>query len=420
MDRPDSVEKMSTGNPFIKTLSLLKRLWWFSTQKAPKVGRARSASDKPVVHIDVTRISQGDLRTGIQRVVRQISRHWYQRPDRGVRINFTRVNDKGKVVDAWEWAKDNIPSFSPEIDPEAPMIREGDVYFCLDLVMPPKGLSRRSLTSLQRAGVRVVFLVYDVLSVTHPQFFRLSSRFFFRWWLQAVQHCDAIITISEDAKASIQKYLATKPRSTKDIPISVIPLSGEPEHSGELDNSSTRYELTKPDGTLFIAVGTIEPRKGYGDLLDGFDELWRQGDESTLWIFGRPGWKTHRLQKRILNHPQYGKCLVWFSDATDQDIQNAMGLADALIINSYAEGLGLPILEAQSNGLPVLARDIDVFREIQRPGAIFLPRHQNAKTCASTLEDFQGSDWPTCLGQKSPRGASRWSLTSEKIESFLK
>ena len=419
MDRPDSVEKMSTENPFIKTLSLLKRLWWFSTQKAPEVVPARSASDKPVVHIDVTRISQGDLRTGIQRVVRQISRHWYQRPDRGVRINFTRVNDKGEVVDAWEWAKNTIPSFSPEIEPERPMIREGDVYFCLDLVMPPKGLSRRSVTSLQQAGVRVVFLVYDVLSVTHPQFFRLSSRFFFRWWLQAVQHCDAIITISEDAKRSIQNYLDARPRSTKDIPISVIPLSGEPEHSGELDNSSTRYELTKPDGTLFIAVGTIEPRKGYGDLLDGFDELWSQGDESSLWIFGRPGWKTKRLQKRILTHPQYGEHLEWFSDATDQDIQNAMGLADALIINSYAEGLGLPILEAQANGLPVVARDIAVFREVGPSHVIFIPEVQDPFGVAAELHKLAVGVERGRTGSDEAQTATNWLVACRATEQAI-
>lgn len=411
---------MSPANPLAKILSLVRRLWWFSTQKAPEVGPARQPLDQPVVHIDVTRISQGDLRTGIQRVVRQISRHWYQRRDRNVRINFTRVNDRGELVDACGWARNVIPTFLPEVDPEGPMIREGDIYLCLDLVMPPKGLSRRTLASLQESGVRVVFLVYDLLSVTHPQFFRLSSRFFFRWWLRAVQQCDAIITISEDVKLSIEKYLATKPRSRKGIPISAIPLSGEPEQSGDKENSSARYDLTKPKGTLFIAVGTIEPRKGYSDLLDGFDKLWREGDESSLWIFGRPGWKTRRLQRRMLTHPQYGKNLEWFSDASDEDIQNGMALADALIINSYAEGLGLPILEAQLNGLPVLTRDIDVFREIQRPGAIFLPRHQNSKTFASTLKMFLGSEWATPPDRETYEGESHWLLTSRKIECFLK
>ena len=405
---------MSPGNPLAKILSLVRRLWWFSTQKAPDVGPARQPLDKPVVHIDVTRISQGDLRTGIQRVVRQISRHWYQRRDRNVRINFTRVNDRGELVDAWGWARNVIPTFLPEVDPEGPMIREGDIYLCLDLVMPPKGLSRRKLASLQESGVRVVFLVYDLLSVTHPQFFRLSSRFFFRWWLRAVQQCDAIITISEDVKLSIEKYLATKPRSRKGIPISAIPLSGEPEQSGDIDNSSARYDLTKPKGTLFIAVGTIEPRKGYSDLLDGFDKLWREGDESSLWIFGRPGWKTRRLQRRILTHPQYGKNLEWFSDASDQDIQNGMALADALIINSYAEGLGLPILEAQEKDLPVIAREIPVFREIVQAPSVFLPVTQDAKIVAEIVSAFTRAQG-THLTERDLRAVG-WEYATEAIE----
>lgn len=387
---PDSLWGVMGWNLAARAASFSKRLWKFVWQPRPSVGPARPVGERPVVHIDVTRIAHSDVGTGVQRVVRQVSRHWYSRPDRAVTLNFVQVDETGSIVQALQWAEKVIPSFRPEVDSSNPMLRAGDIYFCLDLAVPPRGLSRGSIQSLKASGIHVVFVVYDILSITHPQFFRPSSRLLFRWWLKSVERCDAIITISRDAKSSIVGYLQKSWRPVSPIPVSVIPLSGEAEQppNHHLPHRGSEVVPEKSEGTLFVAVGTIEPRKGYENILDGFDVLWRDGNNSQLWIFGKPGWKTQKLQARILSHTEFGRKLKWFRGATDTQVRQALGIADALIMNSFAEGLGLPILEAHSANLPVIARDINVFREVAPAGTTWLPAVQHADTLARIFREF--------------------------------
>jgi Glycosyltransferase len=65
-----------------------------------------------------------------------------------------------------------------------------------------------------------------------------------------------------------------------------------------------------------------------------------------------------------MKHPRYGKSLFWFKNLDDDGLEYAYGHADALIMSSHAEGFGLPIVESLQRGLPVMASDIPVFREV--------------------------------------------------------
>jgi alpha-1,2-rhamnosyltransferase len=64
------------------------------------------------------------------------------------------------------------------------------------------------------------------------------------------------------------------------------------------------------------------------------------------------------------SHPEHGRRLFWFEDGSDAELDFAYRHAAALIFASRFEGFGLPLVEAMQYGLPVLASDIPVFREI--------------------------------------------------------
>ena len=111
-------------------------------------------------------------------------------------------------------------------------------------------------------------------------------------------------------------------------------------------------------------VGTLEPRKNHAYVLDVFDKLWREGSKSKLCLIGGIGWKCEALVDRIRQHPQRNGKLFWFAKLDDNGLDYAYCHADALLISSHAEGFGLPIVEALQRGLPVMAGDIPVFREV--------------------------------------------------------
>jgi alpha-1,2-rhamnosyltransferase len=114
----------------------------------------------------------------------------------------------------------------------------------------------------------------------------------------------------------------------------------------------------------YLAVGTLEPRKGYRYLLDAFEQRWRRDLSLTLCIVGRVGWKCQDELQRIRQSPQLNDRLFFFSDANDSELAQLYTHCQALALPSVAEGFGLPLVEAMAAGAPLIANDIPVFREI--------------------------------------------------------
>jgi glycosyltransferase involved in cell wall biosynthesis len=86
-----------------------------------------------------------------------------------------------------------------------------------------------------------------------------------------------------------------------------------------------------------------------------------------LVIAGRPGWKTEALQQRIRTHPQAGKQVIWFEDASDELLVALYDACTAVVVASRGEGFGLPLIEAALYGKPIIARDLPAFREHNMP-----------------------------------------------------
>jgi glycosyltransferase involved in cell wall biosynthesis len=157
-------------------------------------------------------------------------------------------------------------------------------------------------------------------------------------------------------------------------PVRTRPLGMEWFHLGA-DIAATAPSRSLPPGAetvlgqlgarkSFLMVGTLEPRKGHAEVLDAFERLWAEGHDLSLVIVGRQGWKVETLIRRLAVHPEKGRRLFWLADVSDEYLERLYAAATCLIAASYAEGFGLPLIEAAQHGLPVIARDIPVFREV--------------------------------------------------------
>ena len=114
----------------------------------------------------------------------------------------------------------------------------------------------------------------------------------------------------------------------------------------------------------FLMVGTLEPRKGHALALSAFESLWAAGGEANLVIVGKKGWLVDKLVDRLEQHPQAGKRLFWVSGATDEFLERVYQSSCCLLVPSEGEGFCLPLIEAAHHRLPILARDLPVFREV--------------------------------------------------------
>jgi O-antigen biosynthesis alpha-1,2-rhamnosyltransferase len=242
--------------------------------------------------------------------------------------------------------------------------RDSDVLVLLDPVW-----SIDLSGELQRAravGVQIWIVVNDLIPIAHPDLAPEGSPIMLDKWLSRVTpYATGMLGISRAVADELRIHLAKKhgaplPRVGYFYLGAGLDVAAVPGQ----DLTAVQQAFASAGATVYLAVGTIEPRKNHRLMLDAFDRLWAEGKPARLVIFGRLGWRSDALARRIRAHPEFGKRLVWFDSGTDAELDYAYRRASAMIFASGCEGFGLPLVEAMQYGLPVLASDIAVFREI--------------------------------------------------------
>ena len=146
--------------------------------------------------------------------------------------------------------------------------------------------------------------------------------------------------------------------------------------------------LHKIEKTMsFLMVGTVEPRKGYLQALNAFEVLWQQGYDINLVIVGKEGWLADDLIKRLSSHPQKNTQLYWLQGISDEYLELIYKASCCLIAASEGEGFGLPLIEAAQHKIPIIARNLPVFREVAGDHAFYFET-TNPENLAQAIKNW--------------------------------
>jgi len=362
---------------------------------------------QPQLLLDITATSRLDRHTGIERVAKALTLALLEKPPAGYRIEPVYLSDQGgrwhyRYASAYTARLLGIPEVIPDrgVDYVA-----GDCLLALDysgeafIRASDKGLFR----TLRGQGVNCRMLVHDLLPVTRPELFPPSANAYFGRWLDVVAQLDGAICVTRTVAAELHGWLEQHhPQRSEILTLDhshhgadlsgAAPSRGLPENATEL-----LAKLAARPSVLM--VGTLEPRKGYVQALAAFTHLWQSGAEINLVIVGREGWKDlpdeqrrdiPELIRQLRQHPQLGQRLFWLNDVSDEFLEKVYATADGLLAASLDEGFGLPLIEAAQKGLPILARDIPVFREVAGEHACFFHADQ-AGELAEAIDAWQRS-----------------------------
>lgn len=306
--------------------------------------------DVVVVASDVSNLLSTDFVSGIQRVVLELHKH--------LRIIFRKdtfelVGKDFKSTDTMVVTSKNT-QIKTEINllENSVNIEDINVVFLLDLNF--HFLNENALEFYRRRNVLVCSFVYDVIPLEHPEWFPIGTREkLFLPWLQKIRNfSDLIFVNSETVKRKLLKLDMFKDYSGE---IHVIRLASFID---------SKISIHARNNQEFLIVGTIEPRKGYGEILDSFDSISRKGLAPIFHIVGRQGWMTESIISRIEKHPLLGSKLFWHKEISDEKLLDLYSRVGATITAAFDEGFGLPIVESLSVKCPVIARNIPVFQEI--------------------------------------------------------
>lgn len=326
--------------------------------------------------IDISELVKRDAHSGIQRVVRSILQEWLFNPPEGFRVEpVYATEDSQEYRYARKFILGVMGCPSEALADEPMTYRAGDHFIGLDLqhfvVQAQQAYYRR----MRDAGVNVRFVVYDLLPIQWPNCFVEGALSLHERWLDVVTEQDGAICISKSVADELTSWIRNKKTakvSHFDIGwfhlgadlASSVPTRGLPEHA---INVLTKLKH-KPS---FLMVGTLEPRKGYAQVLDAFELLWKTGVEVNLVIVGKQGWLVDLLAERLRMHCEYNSQLFWLEGISDEYLEKIYAISSCLIAASYGEGFGLPLIEAAQHKLPIIARDIPVFKEVASEHAFY-------------------------------------------------
>jgi glycosyltransferase involved in cell wall biosynthesis len=235
-------------------------------------------------------------------------------------------------------------------------------------------------TTLASAGVMRGVLIHDILPVRMPDVFPPGAEEDFRRWLHVVMTFEFAIATTESGAHDLMSWRTQQSLPAMPVTWSHLGADFTTIQPDDISHHARELPETLKGRTYFLAVGTLEPRKGHGDIIDAFETLWREGSDACLVIVGKEGWTalpdTLRrtipdLVRRLDSHPERGQRLLWLSQVDDQMLKTLYHHCAGLIGASLGEGFGLPIIEAAAAGAPLILRDIAVFREVTNQSAVF-------------------------------------------------
>ena len=322
--------------------------------------------------IDISAIVAHDLKSGIQRVVRNIIRELLSRRDLGFRVEPVYFDFE---TGHFRYARDFIARFL-DITPlhlpdDVVEAHPGDIYLGLDLffIVADREPSRRWLQHWRGRGVKIVFVLYDLLPIQLQDCFPPDQIPLFRGWLTTISRlADGITCISRSVADEYAQWLQANERDCANVPrIGYFHLGAELESNeveAVLDPGEETLLQSLEQQPFILMVGTVEPRKGHEQVLGAFERLWRGDTALSLVIVGTTGWIGEDFVARLADSNRTHAQLHWLEFVSDGLLQALYKRTAGTIMASRGEGFGLPLIEAAYFGSSLLARDLPVLREI--------------------------------------------------------
>ncbi|MCA8154883.1 glycosyltransferase family 4 protein [Burkholderia contaminans] len=259
---------------------------------------------------------------------------------------------------------------------------------------------QRYYRAMARRNARSVFMVHDLIPLTHAEYCRPGVDDAHRLRIHtAFQHANGLIANSQ---ATLDSLITEADLAGLPLPPTVV----APLASGV----TTRAQGLSPlDHPYFVMLGTIEPRKNHWFML----HVWRRLVERhgtaapKLVVIGRRGWECENVIDMLDRCSSLRGAVIEETDCSDDQLHIWLQHARALLFPSFVEGYGMPLVEALALRVPVLASDLGVFREI----AAGIPDY---------LDPLDGPNWLARIEAYSRAECTERDAQLERIGDFRK
>ena len=231
------------------------------------------------------------------------------------------------------------------------------------------GLSGELPMGLQKAGIRSVVTIHDLIFMRHPEWYNATDvKIYTRKFRHALQEADSIVAISECTRRDICEFGEIDPDRVELIYQSCAPRFTNNQtlpKGGGVWYVRDHYDL--PDRYI-LSVGSIEERK---NALLAVKALHTLPDDLSLVLVGRATGYADRVWQYALENGLGGR-VTMLHTVPDDHLPAIYHMAEAFVYPSRYEGFGIPIIEAISMGLPVVACTGSCLEEAGGPHSLYV------------------------------------------------
>lgn len=240
------------------------------------------------------------------------------------------------------------------------------------------GLSGELPMGISRSGIKSVVTIHDLIFLRHPEFYHWIDTKIYAWkFRHTVREADHIIAISECTKRDIMELGNVDERK-----ISVVYQSYAP-HFKNLNSLPSPLSSRK----YILNVGTIERRK---NILLAVKALALLPADLSLVIIGRHTPYADEVKAYAEKHHLADR-VIMLHGINNEQLPPYYANAETFVYPSVYEGFGIPIIEAISSGLPVVACTGSCLEEAGGPDTLYVAPNDVQGMAAGILQTLRGT-----------------------------
>ncbi len=273
-----------------------------------------------------------------------------------------------------------------------------DIFHAPGFAMPPPGAPNH------------VFTLHDLTVLSHPEYHTLDNRVRTMVSIaEALTRGATVIGVSRATRAEAVRLLSLSGETLEVLPPILDPRF-TPGGNDELDQAA--LDRLGIDGPFCLAVGSLEPRKNLGRLLDAWELLPadRRADVHLV-VVASAGWMENTVRRRLHALGREGSVRL-LAQVPGLDLASLYRRARVVVFPSLAEGFGLPVAEAMACGAPVVTSDLSSMPEVAGGAAVLVDPEDADDIANGIWRVLENTELRRDLRERGPERATRFSAES--------
>ncbi len=262
-----------------------------------------------------------------------------------------------------------------------------DIYHGPDFALPPTGKT-----------LRKVVTVHDLAFLEHPEYAVPSlAATLGKVVPEAVAAADVVCTVSQEVSRTLIKHFHTPREKLTVIPNGVSPYFRRITDPILLQSTHHKFGLKHP---FVLGVGTLEPRKNHIGLIKAFYQAQKKKNgPAMLALAGGKGW-LYEETMQLVEELKLTKKVRFLGRVTDLELVTLYSMADVFAFPSFAEGFGVPPLEAMACGVPVITSNTSSLPEVVGNAGLLVDPHNTGELSTAIMRILGDKQLQEDLRQK--------------------